>query len=142
MYKLIDIINSDEHLMETYKLLDQREFSISHKKVPTFEEHRHFFENSPYRFWFLLSDNGGSFVGTVYIQHDNSIGIFLPSSEYAAIPEILDFIIKEYTPLPAIQSQRNGEFFLNIPAKDLALQKMLIENGALEIQRSFIWRSR
>ena len=142
MYQLIEIDNSYEHLMETYKLLGQRIFSISHKKMPTLDEHRLFFENSPYRYWFLLSDNSGQFVGTVYIQYDNSIGIFLPSPKYAAIPDVLDFIVKRYTPLPAIQSQRNGEFFLNIPAKDLALQKMVIENGALEIQRSFIWRSR
>ena len=142
MYQLIEIDNSYEHLMETYKLLGQRIFSISHKKMPTLDEHRLFFENSPYRYWFLLSDNSGQFVGTVYIQYDNSIGIFLPCSEYAAIPNILDVIVTEYDPLPAIQSQRNGDFFLNIPTADTALQKLVIEEGALEIQRSFIWRAR
>ena len=74
MISLIEITNSENHISETYRLLKLRTSSISHKKKPTFEEHKNFVINHPYRFWFLVKSSK-EYIGSVYLKHDNSIGL-------------------------------------------------------------------
>lgn len=63
-----------------YKLLEERkpEVNISHEKMPSFQEHLDFIQTRPYSEWYLiqsLDERGYPFVGGIYLNQDNSIGI-------------------------------------------------------------------
>ena len=61
-----------------FELISLREDGISHSEMPSFEEHRHFCLNNPYKEWFLIK-SGREYLGNFYIQFDNSIGINIAS---------------------------------------------------------------
>lgn len=78
MLKLHDIGVSLSAISFLYGLLDERpaEANISHKTMPTFDEHRCFVESRPYKFWSLVIDDGLP-VGSVYLTKQNEIGVFI-----------------------------------------------------------------
>ena len=66
----------DTHHLVLYELLGERETheNISHKRMPTFDDHVKFVDSRPYRQWFLIEDNG-QWVGTVYLTKQNEVGV-------------------------------------------------------------------
>lgn len=63
-----------------YRLLEERKpyESISHKKMPTLNDHSHFIDSRPYEAWYMIHDMeeaGYPVVGAVYLNLDDSIGI-------------------------------------------------------------------
>lgn len=61
-----------------YLLLEERtpDQSISHKDMPTFEEHKRFVENNPYQYWYLIFDKDEEeAVGSIYLTYQREIGI-------------------------------------------------------------------
>jgi len=62
-----------------YTLLKERKpyQSISHKIVPHFDDHVTFIRSKPYLDWYIVQDlKIKCFVGSVYLTHQNEIGIF------------------------------------------------------------------
>jgi len=61
-----------------YKLLSERtpEQSISHKGMPTLEEHLKFIALKPYHAWYLIVDEDET-VGSIYLTKQREIGIFI-----------------------------------------------------------------
>lgn len=59
-----------------YALLAERppEVNISHKTMPTWEEHSAFVDSHPYAYWRLL-DVDGDIIGACYLTKQNEIGI-------------------------------------------------------------------
>ena len=55
--QLVEITNKDDHVLESYRFLEKRIFSISHGSMPSFEEHADFVANNPYRFWFFIQSD-------------------------------------------------------------------------------------
>ena len=131
------IIPNITQIRVLYDLLSKRKHFISHTEMPSYEEHNDFVSKNPYLAWYLIS-RGGEFLGSVYVQVDNSIGInfVLPNEE--DIAGVLSFIKGCHKPLPMIQSVRRGELFMNIPANDENLIGILEKVGKKEISRSFI----
>lgn len=134
---LEEIIDCKEHLAESYRLLRLRQHAISHASIPSFEEHSRFVSSKPYRHWFLIK-NFDEYVGTVYVQDDNSIGLNLVAEHTFLAPGVLHNIKDFCEPLHAIPSKRNGRFFINIPSSDIELRDTLLARGGIEIQRSFL----
>lgn len=76
-----------DDLQFLYNLLAERppEANISHRKMPTFEEHCRFVNSRPYKKWYIIwhvhSDEGvpGGMVrvGNIYLTAHNEIGIFI-----------------------------------------------------------------
>ena len=65
-----------------YDLLGEREAhqNISHKEMPTFEEHCKFVQSDPYKAWYLIITTDslfgtGEIVGAIYLTYSNEIGI-------------------------------------------------------------------
>lgn len=60
-----------------YTLLQERtpEQSISHKVVPSYEEHCAFVLSKPYFRWYMIV--GGTVYGAIYLTHQREIGISL-----------------------------------------------------------------
>ena len=54
--------------------------SISHRKLPNWDTHSNFVKNNPYRAWYIVYSEG-IVIGSIYVQHDNSVGIDIDISE-------------------------------------------------------------
>jgi RimJ/RimL family protein N-acetyltransferase len=51
--------------------------NISHRKMPTLEQHQAFIDSEPYLGWFMLQLPDGRNVGTIYITRNCEIGLFI-----------------------------------------------------------------
>ena len=121
-----------------YKQLNNRQYKISHKNLPSFDKHTQFVQNHSYRKWFIVKDME-VVIGNVYIQFNNSIGLNVDSSVTCEqINKILREIYTSYSPLPAVPSLRQGEFFLNVASDNKMLQNILLSLGFSEVERSYI----
>lgn len=72
-----------------YKILGERKpwQSISHRKMPTFGEHRDFVKSKPYAAWYFIIKevppppnepwDCNEIVGSTYLTHNNELGIFI-----------------------------------------------------------------
>lgn len=80
--KLVDIY-AGSHLEETYPilldLLSERTVgqSISHKKMPSLEEHCRFVQSRPYLAWYLIEEEPDGIVGAIYLSHMREVGLFI-----------------------------------------------------------------
>ena len=61
-----------------YDLLKERDsnVNISHKKMPTYNQHIKFVMSQPYSKWYIIQQNVQS-IGSIYLSKQNEIGIFL-----------------------------------------------------------------
>lgn len=68
--------NSDAKFL--FDLLDQRDphANISHKKMPSYDEHIIFIKSKPYTKWYIILKSKEK-VGSIYLSKQNEIGIFL-----------------------------------------------------------------
>jgi|SRR6185295_12210718 len=69
----------DKHHYEfLYELLAERpkEACISHKQMPTMEQHQAFVDSFPYKEWYVIR-MGEEMAGSVYLTHQNEFGMFI-----------------------------------------------------------------
>ena len=61
-----------------YDLLEERDsiVNISHKRMPTWEEHVKFVKSKPYSKWYVIYNNDEK-IGSIYLSNQNEIGIHL-----------------------------------------------------------------
>ena len=119
-----------------YEFLKKRKFNISHKDIPTYENHLKFVKNNPYRKWFLILYNF-EIIGSIYILYDNGIGIDIPPLRYKIIDRILNIVFLKIKPLKAIPSIRTSNFHINISSKNNNLNKFIIKSGGVLKQHTF-----
>jgi RimJ/RimL family protein N-acetyltransferase len=62
-----------------FDLLSERTIdqNISHKKMPTWDEHLAFVRSRPYAAWYLIEDEQGEIAGAVYLSHAREVGLFI-----------------------------------------------------------------
>jgi RimJ/RimL family protein N-acetyltransferase len=74
--KLINVCKSPEAASMLYELLKEREphQSISHKQMPTWQQHVKFFNSYPYEAWYAISEDD-TLKGAVYLSQQREIGI-------------------------------------------------------------------
>jgi len=74
--KLKHVSSSDYRFL--YVLLKKRDprANISHRKMPTYKQHRNFVKSKPYAKWYIIQ-YGNSKVGSIYLSKSDEIGIFL-----------------------------------------------------------------
>lgn len=79
-----------------YSLLQERpaEANISHRQMPSWEDHCAFVRSSPYYVWCLIMDKGER-VGSIYLTHQFEIGIHIAKAHQgrgyatAAVKELM-----------------------------------------------------
>ena len=61
-----------------YDLLKERDsrVNISHKKMPTYNEHLKFIKSKPYTKWYIVKW-GTQKIASIYLTSQNEIGIFI-----------------------------------------------------------------
>jgi len=132
------VLPTEDQAKLLYQQLCQRTDSISHVALPSYESHKEFVANHPYRAWFIIQQNY-IVLGNIYIQYDNSIGLTCYDEiTETQIRTILDLVTYKLRPLDPVPSVRVGKFFLNVAASNIHLQEKLKKLGLKESQRSFI----
>ena len=73
---LKSVTNSDIEFL--FDLLKERDPStnISHKKMPTHDEHVKFVRSKPYSKWYIIFKSKQK-VGSIYLSKNNEVGIFI-----------------------------------------------------------------
>jgi len=70
------VTDSDlEFLFQLLKNRDSRA-NISHKKMPTYQQHVKFVKSKPYSKWYIIIQSKEK-VGSIYLSKTNEIGIFI-----------------------------------------------------------------
>jgi RimJ/RimL family protein N-acetyltransferase len=77
--ELHDLYQLPELWTIPYQLLQEREPSqnISHKTMPTWDEHQAFIKSHPYKAWYVFRTPMGEPAGCVYLTRNREIGIFV-----------------------------------------------------------------
>ena len=137
--ELDPVIPSDIQTELLYQQLRSRTNSISHRVLPSYDYHKEFVAQHPYRAWFIIKSKD-LVLGNVYVQYDNSIGLNCCNQiSEIQIKSILDLISIKLKPLAPIPSVRSSSFFLNVATSNTDLQKKLTNLGLIESQRSFVF---
>ena len=98
---MLKSIEDETDIRFLYELLLERPniANISHKEIPSYEQHTEFVKNNPYSVWFIIMD-GDIRVGSIYKTKLGEIGIFV-KQEYQhqgiakqAIPIMYSFFPK------------------------------------------------
>ena len=95
--KLLPINEKDYEFL--YELLSERKqiTFISHKKMPTYEEHVKFIESEPYSKWYIIQIDDKK-IGSIYLTKENEIGIhfFTQYEESERFQNVIkEFFLKE-----------------------------------------------
>jgi RimJ/RimL family protein N-acetyltransferase len=74
---LISVYELPDRARILYQLLEEREpdTSISHKAMPSWDEHVRFVESKPYQAWYFIEDDG--IAGACYLSKQDEIGVFV-----------------------------------------------------------------
>ena len=137
--ELEPVIPNDIQIELLYQQLCSRTSKISHRELPSYENHKKFVAQHPYRAWFIVKSED-IVLGNVYLQYDNSIGLnCLNHITEIQIKSILDLISIQLEPLGPIRSVRSDKFFLNVASSNIDLQNKLMNLGLEESQRSFVY---
>ena len=135
------VVPTEDQTKLLYQQLCTRTYHISHFALPSYESHKEFVANHPYRAWFIIQQNYIA-LGNIYIQYDNSIGLTCYDEiTKAQIRTILDLVTYKFRPLDPVPSVRVGKFFLNVAASNIHLQEKLKKLGLKESQRSFVFET-
>ena len=123
MFNLLEVKNNDiKDIKLLYKQLKLRTYSISHNKLPSFEEHEIFVKKNPYRSWFFIK-KGNDYIGSLYLTNDNVIGINLISENIQDYVEAIKIVLKVAKPLKGEKSIRSKYFLINANPKNENLLK-------------------
>ena len=128
----------DNELQFLYDILKDREYNISHSTMPSFDKHRSFVFNHPYRKWYLIKKEK-ILIGSLYIGFDNSVGINLLKKHLNHRSEIILLFLKLFSPSKGKASLRRNEFIFNISINDKNYKNDLEECGAIPIQTTYIF---
>lgn len=115
-----------------YDLLSKRhpDENISHRKIPSVDEHKKFFYSKPYLQWFLIELEKHKFAGAIYLTRASEIGIHL----------FLEHRDKGHEQ-SAIQMMMLiggcARYFANVGVKNIELVRIVKELGFEHIQNTY-----
>ena len=129
---------NEMHTQVLYEMLENRKFNISHNSLPTFDCHKNFVYNHPYRFWYLVMHDD-IFIGNFYILSNNSVGIYIFFKPKVFIPIVIRHILHNFKPLKAVKSVREAVFDFNCSPKNKEFIYILNKMGAKISQFTFVF---
>ena len=135
---LVKVKRNYEHAAILYDFLKKRKHKISHKTLPSFEEHAKFVISHPYRVWFLIKTTEG-YIGSIYAYKNNGIGISVNFGKEHFIGPAISLFLKKNRPLKAIKSVRSAEFGVYAAPTDKKLISALKSLGARFAQVTYLF---
>jgi asparagine synthase (glutamine-hydrolysing) len=102
-----------------YELLQNKNKfqNISHKKIPTYDEHVKFIMQEPYTNWYIITSVFGK-IGAVYLSKNNEIGLNI-SKKYDS------YFIKKEVFQQIMEKNPREKFFVNINPKNNQMREFL-----------------
>ena len=119
--KLNQVTKND--MLFLYELLKNKDPStnISHKKMPSYDEHVEFVMSKPYTNWYIIEYDKKN-VGAIYLSKQDEIGISINNDyEYDQIAETALKLLMKLNP--------RKRYLANVSPKDKNSQKFLLKNG-------------
>jgi hypothetical protein len=114
-----------------YNLLKERDSrtNISHKKMPTYNEHVEFIKSKPYTKWYVVK-NGTEKIASIYLTSQNEIGIFIKTTHQN---KNLGGIIMSQL----IQKNPRERYLANVSPKNKTSEKFFKSYGFKFIQKTY-----
>lgn len=140
--RLVDVHAVAQAAELLWQLLRERpaEANISHRGMPSQEEHERFVASHSYRCWYLIQESASqAYVGACYLTRHNEIGVAIlrafqrRSFARAALRELL----RTHAPLPAIAGERRGSFIANVAPRNEASQRFFESLGGRLVQYTY-----
>ena len=119
--KLKQVTKND--ILFLYKLLKNKDPStnISHKKMPSYDEHIEFVMSKPYTNWYIIECDKKN-VGSIYLSKQDEIGISIDNDyEY-------DKIVRPALKL-LVKLNPRKRYLVNVSPDDIRSQEFLLKNG-------------
>lgn len=130
------VTNTSEQIENLYELLKGRDFSISHKNLPSYSDHEKFVKNAPYRFWYIIKYSD-EIIGSFYLKWDNSIGINFNKADKNLVIKIISYVRSSFQPMPEVPSFIPNYFYLNVSAHNQNLIDIIDQLGEERLQVSY-----
>ncbi len=131
-YEKIELknINQDDFRF-LYTLLQERDpkANISHKKLPSYEEHVQFIESEPYEKWYIVYCDEIK-VGSIYLSKQNEIGIFIKKEYHKQ--NIKKIILNEL-----IRRNNIKLFLANVSPENYELKNFFVQQNFILIQNTY-----
>lgn len=120
--------NDLDFLYDLLKYRDENS-NISHKKMPTFLQHKKFVNSKPYGYWYIILQDNEK-IGSVYITVINEIGLHLKQefNNLKLEKQILNLLMLKHP---------KTRFLININPKNKKRIDFLKKNGFKLIQYTF-----
>ena len=122
---------SKKDLRFLYELLKERKPStnISHRKMPTFNQHLNFVLSKPYSKWYIIF-NQNKKIGSIYISKQDEIGLHIKNLKWQKqIAVITIKLLKQKNP--------RDRYLVNINPKNKKMLNFYENNGFKLIQHTF-----
>ena len=123
----LELVNEND-IMFLYNLLEKRnpDLNISHKQMPTLDEHKEFVLSKPYTNWYIIKKNNDK-IGAIYLSKNDEIGIsILENFEFYEIAKESFKIIMELNP--------RKRYLANVSPKNKSSQEFLERNGFMGLE--------
>ena len=129
LVKLKTVSKSDYRFL--YNLLMERDtrVNISHKKMPTYNQHVSFVSAKPYSKWYVIL-YGASKAGSIYLTSQNEIGIFIKKSFQSK--QIGNIVLHKL-----IQKNPKKRYLANVNPQNKKSMHFFKNNGFKLIQYTF-----
>lgn len=140
--RLLDVHAAAEAAEVLWQLLRERplEANISHRGMPSRDEHARFVASHPYRCWYLVQEVASQRIaGACYLTTQNEVGISILQAfqrrglARAAVQELL----RAHAPLPAIPGVRRGDFIANVAPGNAASHRLFESLGGTVVQHTY-----
>ena len=119
--KLNQVTKND--MLFLYELLKNKNLNsnISHKKMPSYDEHIEFVMSKPYTNWYIIECDKKN-VGSIYLSKRDEIGISTNNDyEYDQIAKTVLKLLMKLNP--------RKRYLVNVNPKDVRAQEFLLKNG-------------
>ena len=123
-------VSDTKFLFDLLKERDERtNISISHKKMPTYEEHTKFIKSKPYTKWYIVLKSKRK-IGSVYLSKNDEVGVFI-SKKFQG-EKIGDIALCEL-----MKKNPRKRFLANLNPKNKKSIEFVERNGFKLIQYTF-----
>ena len=114
-----------------YDLLKIRDplANISHKKMPSYDEHVNFILSNPYAIWYIIEYEGKK-IGSVYLSKQDEIGISLVDNS------LYDKIGKSVIKL-LIKNNPRKRYLAKVSPQNKKLQNFFVNNGFIGLEYTY-----
>lgn len=130
--KLVSVYEIEYAPYFLYVLLEQRDpsESISHKRMPTIEEHVAFVSSRPYAAWYLLDVEHVGYVGAIYLTRQREIGVWVHKDQRG-----LGYAKQA---IAILMLWHPGRFLANVAPGNLTSRRLFDGIGFKHIQNTFL----